>query len=108
LGLSTWGLLELIESAARTGRTAHATEAVQRLREVTEAGGTDWGLGTVACARALVTDGEAAERLYSEAIERLARTRAAVTLARAHLLYGEWLRREKRRLEAREQLRAAH
>jgi ATP/maltotriose-dependent transcriptional regulator MalT len=70
--------------------------------------GTDWALGNEAYARALVSDGETAESLYREAIERLGRTRIRVQLARAHLLYGEWLRREGRRMEARDQLRAAH
>jgi ATP/maltotriose-dependent transcriptional regulator MalT len=70
--------------------------------------GTEWGLGTRACARALLSEGRAADDLYREAIERLACTRIAVYLARAHLVYGEWLRRENRRLEAREQLHIAH
>jgi DNA-binding CsgD family transcriptional regulator len=108
LALSTWALVELIEAAARSGKATRAVEAVERLDELTLASGTPWALGSAACARALVTDGDEADRLYREAIERLARSRAAVSLARAHLLYGEWLRRERRRAGAREQLRTAH
>ncbi|MGH2881304.1 MAG: AMP-binding enzyme, partial [Solirubrobacteraceae bacterium] len=78
------------------------------LAETTRASGTDWAVGVEACSRALVSDGEIAERLYSEAIERLRRTRVRAELARAHLLYGEWLRRKNRRLDARRQLRTAH
>ena len=81
---------------------------MQRLEERTGAAGTDWALGVRASSRALLTDGQAAEPLYREAIERLERTRIAVQLARAHLVYGEWLRRENRRVDAREHLRAAH
>ena len=106
--LSTWGLVELIEAAARSGKAEVAVDALGRLSEMTAASGTDWALGVEARSRALLTDGEAAERLYRQAIERLERTRVRVELARAHLLYGEWLRRERRRLDAREQLRTAH
>src|SRR5207237_1096591 len=103
-----WGLVELIEAAARSGKLELALDALGQLSQTTAATGTDWALGIEARSRALLTDGEAAERLYHQAIERLARTRIRVELARAHLLYGEWLRRERRRLDAREQLRTAH
>jgi DNA-binding CsgD family transcriptional regulator len=101
-------LLELIEAASRTGRPECAADALDRLSHATRASGTDWGLGTEARARALLAEGQAAEALYREAIERLGRSRAAASLARAHLTYGEWLRRERRQLDAREQLRTAH
>jgi DNA-binding CsgD family transcriptional regulator len=103
-----WGLVELIEAATRIGKTAPAGDALQRLSETTRASGTDWALGIEARSRALLSDGEAAEGLYRQAIDRLGRTRVRVELARAHLLYGEWLRRERRRMDAREQLRTAH
>ncbi|MCW3056875.1 MAG: ATP-dependent transcriptional regulator, MalT-like, LuxR family, partial [Solirubrobacterales bacterium] len=105
---ATWGLVELIEAATRTGKAALATDALERLAQTTRATGTDWGLGIEARSRALLSEGEAAERLYREAIERLGRSRVRVALARAHLVYGEWLRRERRRTDAREQLRTAH
>ncbi|MGY4768191.1 helix-turn-helix transcriptional regulator [Kribbella sp. CWNU-51] len=103
-----WGLVELVEAAARCGLPERAINAVQRLSESTSASGTDWALGVEARSRALVSEGETADRLYLEAIERLGRTRMRVELARAHLVYGEWLRREGRRLDAREQLHVAH
>ena len=85
LGVSGWALTELVEAAARSGRAEVATAALERLSGPTQAGGTDWALGIEARSRALVSDGEAAERLYREAIERLGRTRVRVELARAHL-----------------------
>jgi DNA-binding CsgD family transcriptional regulator len=105
MGLATWSMVELIEAAARTGQAERATGALQRLSEATRASGTDWGLGVEARSRALLNEGELAEHLYQEAIERLGRTRIRVDLARAHLVYGEWLRRENRRVDARKQLR---
>jgi DNA-binding CsgD family transcriptional regulator len=103
-----WGLVELIEAAVRSGAPERATEALEQLAEATRASGTDWALGVEARSRALLTVGDAAERFYREAIERLDRTRIRVELARAHLLYGEWLRRENRRIDARGQLGVAH
>jgi DNA-binding CsgD family transcriptional regulator len=108
LGLATWSMVELIEAAARTGQAERATGALRRLAEITSAAGTDWALGVLARSRALLSEGESAEPLYGEAIERLSRTRVRVELARAHLLYGEWLRRQNRRVDAREQLRNAY
>jgi DNA-binding CsgD family transcriptional regulator/tetratricopeptide (TPR) repeat protein len=108
LGLLTWALVELVEAGARSGRSAIAADALRRLGERTRASGTDWALGVEARSRALLTDGRPAEGLYQDAIARLTRCRIAVHLARAHLVYGEWLRRQGRRLDAREQLRTAH
>ncbi len=103
-----WATVELIEAAARCGVPEQAARALERLSEATRASGGDWALGAYAYGRALLSDGQSAERLYREAIDRLGRTSIRTSLARAHLLYGEWLRRERRRLDAREQLRTAH
>jgi DNA-binding CsgD family transcriptional regulator len=108
LGLATWSLAELIEAAARTGQPGRAAEALVRLCAATDAAGTDWALGIQARCRALLSESAAAEHWYREAIDRLARTQVRVELARTYLVYGEWLRRESRRVDAREQLRAAH
>jgi DNA-binding CsgD family transcriptional regulator len=104
---SLWALPELIEAAARIGKMPMAVDAMARLAETTQAGGTDLALEIEARSRALVTEGQAAEGWYAEAIDRLGRTRLRPELARAHLLYGEWLRRVNRRTDAREQLRTA-
>jgi DNA-binding CsgD family transcriptional regulator len=108
LGVSTWVPTEIIEAAVRSGAPERAAGPLRRLQEISRAAGTDWALGVEARSRALLSDGEAAERLYLESIERLGRTRIRVALARAQLLYGEWLRRQARRMDAREQLRIAH
>jgi DNA-binding CsgD family transcriptional regulator len=101
-------LPELVEAASRTGALDVAREAVERLAETTRPAITDFGLGVEARCRALVSEGKEAEELYREAIDRLGRTRMRVDLGRSHLLYGEWLRRQGRRVDAREQLRTAH
>jgi DNA-binding CsgD family transcriptional regulator len=108
VGLFAWSLAELIEAGVRTGATDAASAALDRLSGRARASGTDWALGIEAGSRALLSDGRDAEPLYREAVERLARSRGVVHVARARLLYGEWLRRENRRVDAREQLRAAH
>jgi DNA-binding CsgD family transcriptional regulator len=108
LFVSVWALSELVEAAVRCEDTARARAALQRLAEAAGAAETDWGLGLAGRSRALLSDGESAERLYREAIERLGRTRLRPELARAHLLYGEWLRREQRRADARARLHDAH
>ena len=102
-----WGLVELIVAGVRSGKPELAAKALERLSEITRASGTDWALGIEARSRALLSEGEIAEGLYRQAIDRLGRTRVRAELARTHLLYGEWLRRERRRLEARDQLRIA-
>ena len=108
LYMAMWALPELIEAATRTGNAHVASDALARLAETTQAGETDFGLGMEARSRALVSEGETAERCYREAIDRLGRTQLRPELARAHLLYGEWLRRENRRRDARAELRTAH
>jgi DNA-binding CsgD family transcriptional regulator/tetratricopeptide (TPR) repeat protein len=108
LGGMIWPLVELIEAAARTGATDAATSAHRRLLEVTSASGTDWALGLQARSYALLSEGEEAEHHYRESVARLGRTRVRTHLARAHLLYGEWLRRQRARTDAREHLRTAH
>jgi len=107
-GVSQWLMAELIEAAVRSNRADVAAVALERLTERTEAAGTDWALGIEARSQALLSKGSPAEDLYREAIDRLARTRIAPELARAHLLYGEWLRREGHRVDARGQLRTAY
>ncbi|HEY3651771.1 MAG TPA: AAA family ATPase [Streptosporangiaceae bacterium] len=105
---SIWGLVELIEAAARSGAPGQAAGALQLLSETTRACGTDWALGIEARSRALVSDGEDAENLYREAIDRFGHTRLRVELGRAHLVYGEWLRRRRRRRDAGDQLSRAY
>jgi len=108
LYISAWASSELVEAATRTDDLQLARTAIARLEAQTLASDADWGLGVLARSRALVTDGDRAERSYREAIERLTRTRLRPELARTHLVYGEWLRRSGRRTDAREQLRTAH
>jgi DNA-binding CsgD family transcriptional regulator len=108
LFIAAWALLELVEASTRTGRLADARQAYERLEAHTAATDADWALGIRAQAHALLSDGEPAERSYQEAVERLGHTRLRPNLARARLLYGEWLRREQRRVDARTELRAAH
>jgi DNA-binding CsgD family transcriptional regulator/tetratricopeptide (TPR) repeat protein len=108
LSLVAFLTVEIVEAAVRCGRTDIAADALSELAEVTSGSGTDWGRGMEARCRALVTEDPTAEDLYRESIERLGRTRLRPDLARAHLLYGEWLRRERRRSDARAELRCAH
>jgi DNA-binding CsgD family transcriptional regulator len=108
LGLYSLALVELIEAAVRSGHPPLAVAAFARLRERTQVSGTDWALGMEARSCALLSTGAAAEAFYEEAVDRLATGRVALHLARARLVYGEWLRRENRRADARRQLRAAH
>jgi DNA-binding CsgD family transcriptional regulator len=108
LFVSVWAASEMIEAATRAGDTELAQGGLDRILEATAVADKDWALGIRARAEALLGDGDEADRLYREAIDRLGRTRLRPELARAHLLYGEWLRRENRRVDARAQLRLAH
>jgi hypothetical protein len=108
LVFSLWAAVELVEAATRSGMPEHAIDALERITASTQASGSNWALGVEACSRALLSDGDTAERLYRTALDRLGRTRVRMVLARTHLLYGEWLRRESRRTDAGEQLRTAH
>ena len=105
---SLWALPELVEAAARAGDTELARDALRRLAETTQPSGTDLAIGIEARCRALLSEAKTAERFYQDAIDRLGRGRLRTELARAHLLYGEWLRRQHRRIDAREQLRRAY
>jgi DNA-binding CsgD family transcriptional regulator len=107
-GVSGWALVELVEAAARTRNGVQGARALERFCDMTRASGTEWARGLEARSRALLSEGEVAEEHYRDAIDRLGRSRAAAYLARTHLVYGEWLRRNRRRPEAREQLGAAH
>jgi DNA-binding CsgD family transcriptional regulator len=107
LGPTKWALAELIEAGVRSDRLDVATDAFGQLSEMTRASGTELALGTSAAMEALLRDGDPAEELYQEAIQRLGHTRIRVESARAQLLYGEWLRREGRRVDARTVLRPA-
>ncbi|MEN3283752.1 MAG: hypothetical protein V7607_4892, partial [Solirubrobacteraceae bacterium] len=105
---SSWALCELVEAAARSGRQEIAHESLDRLRERTSASGTAWAKGTEASASALLQEGASAEHLHREGIEALGQCRMRAHLARARLSYGEWLRLENRRVDAREQLQQAY
>jgi DNA-binding CsgD family transcriptional regulator len=107
-GPVNWGMVELIEATVRAGTPELAAGVCSRLAEMARASGTNWALGVAARSEALMVEDQRAEALYVQAIDRLGRTRMAVDLARAHLLYGEWLRRQRRRLDARTHLRSAH
>ena len=106
-GIANWAAAELVEASARSGMTETAAATCRWIAEMTSASGTSWALGVEARSRALVTEGHGAEGLYQDSIMHLGRSRVRAELARAHLLYGEWLRRRRRRGEAREQLRTA-
>ena len=109
IGGMPWGVrVELIEAASRAGSSSRAADSLQQLTEAARAAGTDWALGIAARCRALCSDGQTAQAAFQEAIERLGGTRVRGELARAHLVYGEWLRRQNRREDARHQLRTAH
>ncbi len=108
LVISPWTQYELVEAAVRSDQRESAAAAADRLSEIAAASGRDWAGGAAARSRALLAEGRAAEEEYREAIERLGQTRMATHLARARLSYGEWLRRENRRIDARDQLRPAY
>jgi DNA-binding CsgD family transcriptional regulator len=108
LSTSNWGMIELIEAAVRTGRRELAADTCRHLTEMAGVSGTNWAAGIAARSEALLAEDQRAEALYVKAIDRLGRCRMAVDFARAHLLYGEWLRRQRRRVDARKQLRTAH
>ena len=108
LAVSARSLPELVEAAMRCGQTEVAVEALERLGERTQAAGTEWALGLEVRCRALVAEDAGAPERYLEAIDRLGRCRILPDLARAHLLYGEWLRRANRRVDARDQLRTSY
>jgi DNA-binding CsgD family transcriptional regulator len=105
---AAWAMVELIEAGARLGELEAAGHAARRLAEIGAAAGTNWALGVNARSQALLCSGTTAEQLYHDAIALLARSQMRVDLARAHLLYGEWLRHERRRTDARTHLRAAY
>jgi DNA-binding CsgD family transcriptional regulator/tetratricopeptide (TPR) repeat protein len=109
IGMPYWAsLVELVTAAVRSGQPEHAADAFERFSRLAQASGSEWALGLEARCRALLGDGPVGDGGYREAIDRLGRTRVRGELARTHLLYGEWLRRENRRVDAREQLRTAH
>jgi DNA-binding CsgD family transcriptional regulator len=108
LVVHNWGLSELVEAAARTGRDDTAADAADRMTRKATAAGTPWALGMAARARALVSSGDRAEEAFGEALDRLRQANVRAELARTHLLYGEWLRQAGRRLQARAQLGTAH
>jgi ATP/maltotriose-dependent transcriptional regulator MalT len=107
-GIANWAAAELIEAASRSGAADEARQAVDWITEMTSASGTPWARGVQARSRALLARGDAADAAFREAISSLEQTRVGSELARTHLLYGEWLRRERRRTDARDHLRTAH
>jgi len=108
VNIGTWALPEMVEAAARCGHRQAARDAVDRLSPRALAGGAPWGLGLLARSQALLADNAGAEAYYREAINQLNRSDTALDLARSHLLYREWLRRQRRRRDARDQLHIAH